>query len=303
MSVECWSADPAAYPVIRNPVAGRPSGRRRADRLTDALEARGHPVHITAGAGDAGPLARRLAESGARGLILVGGDGTVFEALPGITADLPFTQFPTGTVNLLARGTALPTSPAGFMAMLDGGALRPMQLPRCNGRLFHSVASCGYDAVVVAEVNLRLKRWIQEGAYGWRAFTGYWRYRPPAMRVWLDGIEVERPLLGVLVGNVRYFGGPQVIFPNADPSRPDLEVALLEGPARRLLWKYAFGMLVGSLPRMRGAVYRTCRTIRIETDPPLAVELDGDAHGQSPVTIDLDPKPRRLLVPVGAGVV
>src|SRR5690606_4409372 len=99
------------------------------------------------------------------------------------------------------------------------------------------------------------------------------------------------------------FGGPQVIFPDADPSRPDLEVALLEGPERRLLWKYVFGMLVGSLPRMRGAVYRTCRTIRIEADPPLAVELDGDGHGQSPVTIDLDPAPRRLLVPAGAGVV
>jgi diacylglycerol kinase family enzyme len=293
-----WAEDPAAHPVIRNPVAGRPGSRRRAERLVDQLAARGYPVHDTQGPGHAEDLARDLAAAGAAGLILVGGDGTLFEALPGIPAHLPFTQFPTGTVNLLARGAGLPRKAADFLAMLDQGRLRPLALPRCNGRPFHSVASCGYDSVVVSEVNPRLKRWIQEGAYAWRAFSGYWRYQPPAMRVWLDGVEVGGPLLGVLMGNVPYFGGPQVIFPAADLSRPDLEVVLLEGPARRRLWKYVFGMLVGSLPRMGGAVYRTCATVRIETDPPLAVELDGDGYGHSPVTIDFDPEPRRLLVPV-----
>lgn len=297
MTAVCWADDPAAHPVIRNPVAGRSGSRRRAARLVAALADRGHPVHETQGPGHAETLARDLAAAGARGLILVGGDGTLFEALPGIPAALPFTQFPTGTVNLLARGMGLPRKEDGFLRMLGQGSLRTLALPRCNGRPFHSVASCGYDSVVVSEVNPQLKRWIQEGAYAWRAFSGYWRYQPPAMRVWLDGAEVGGPLLGVLVGNEPYFGGPQVIFPKADPSRPDLEVVLLSGPERRRLWTYVFGMLVGSLPRMGGAVYRTCTNVRIETDPPLAVELDGDGFGQSPVTIDFDPEPRRLLVP------
>lgn len=288
---------PATTVVVRNPVSGRAGGRRQARKLLAELVARGYRILETTAPGHAPELVRSAVAEGATALIVVGGDGTLFECLADWPAERPFGMFPTGTVNLFARGLELPRKPAAFLDMLDHGRLREVWLPRCNDRLFSSVASCGYDSLVVKEVNPRLKRWIHEGAYAWRAFSGYWRYRPPELRAWLDGEPWDGPLLGVLVGNVPFFGGPQRIFPQADPSRPDLEVCVLEGPQRILLWKYVWGMLSGQLPRMRGAVYRTCSTLRIEADPPLAVELDGDHFGDTPVSFEIDPTPRGVLVP------
>jgi diacylglycerol kinase family enzyme len=284
--------------VIRNPVSGRQFGsQRRAAQLVRELRGRGFSIDDTTGPGDATGIARAACKAGADYAVIVGGDGTLLDAVQGLAPHVRIAIFPTGTVNLFARGLKIPFEVEPWLRMLESGTTRLTYMGLCNGRPFTSCASVGLDSETVAQVNPRLKRAVQEVAYGLRAFELYFRWVTPQFQVQIDGEVVHEPLQGVLIGKGPYFGGPNVIFPDADLSRPELQVALLVGTHKRILWKYVGGMLTGRLPLMRGPVYRTCRTVSIQTDPPIHVELDGDAAGSTPVTISVDAVARSFVAP------
>ncbi len=261
------------------------------------MDRRGFPFRITSAPGDATRIADQWVAGGGQSVIVVGGDGTLMETLDGLPYDSPFAVFPTGTVNLFARGLSIPGQAEPWLDMLDNSLLHPVYGGLANGRPFHSCGSCGLTSWTVEQVNPTLKKHFQEFAYGVKAFELYFRYRAPNLTVRLDGEVFEPPLQGMVFSLGPCYGGPNHIFPGNSVSHPEMEVALLVGQHRRILWKYVFGMLVGSLPKMSGVVYRKVQRIDIETDPQHPVELDGDHSGFTPAEIKIDKQARSVLAP------
>jgi diacylglycerol kinase family enzyme len=290
--------DPETTLVLRNPVSGRRGARRRADQLDRFLAGRGYAIGRTKGPGAAARIAKRFGEEHPdAALIVVGGDGSLFDAIRDLPVRVPLAFFPTGTVNLLARSLGIPRDPVAWLGMLDREELRDAYFSRCNGRPFASVGSVGLDAETIEQTDERLKLAFQEIAIGAKAFQLYWTHRVPEYRVTLDGARIELPLVGIIFGAQPYYAGPNRILPEADHGQRDLDVLLLTGRRRRVFWKYAAGVFTGRLSRWRGVVHRKVTTLRIETDPPMPVELDGDHFGRTPVEIEVEKHPRRVLAP------
>lgn len=290
--------DPETTLVIRNPVSGYGVSRRRADRLEVLLASRGYRVRHTDGPGAASRIARSFGEDRPEAaLMVVGGDGSLFEAIRTLPERVPLAFFPTGTVNLLARSLEIPRDPGPWLELLDREELREAYFSRCNGRPFVSIGSVGLDAETIRKTDQRLKLAFQKVAIGAKAFQLYWTHRVPEYRVTLDGERIGLPLVGIIFGAQPYYAGPSRILAEASHAQRDLDVLLLTGRRRRVLWKYAAGMLTGRLPRWRGIVYRKATMLRIETEPPMAVELDGDYFGETPVEIEVEKHPRRVLAP------
>lgn len=295
---------PSATAVVLNPISGKPSSRRKARRMADQLTARGYRIVPTTGPNSAGRLAREAVECGCNSVIAIGGDGTLYETMAELPAETGIGFFPTGTVNLFARGLNIPLRPDAWLELLDSRHTVPMHLGRCNNRPFACVASVGFDALVVAKVNRTLKKWIQKGAYAVAALRSFAGYAPPDLSVTLDG-EPYRPraefsrqkLVGVIVARVPYYGGLHAVLPKADPLSPRLEVALLHAQDKWSLLRFARGVVLGTLPRMKGVVYQTVQRIRIESQPASEVELDGDAFSQTPVECRVEPNTRPILSP------
>lgn len=287
---------PGSTLVLRNPASGRPGSRRRADALERELVLRGHTVTHTPGPRTAGQLARRFCEGRPDAALLVlGGDGTVFEALEALPPHVPLGVFPTGSVNLLARAHGVPSDPSRWLDSLEREHLRAHYFARCNGRPFTSVGSAGLDAEAVAHLDPRLKRALHEVAYALQALRLYPTHRIPRFRIAVDGREVATRVVGLLFGTVPYYGGPHRILPEAEPGKRGLEVALLGGSHRRAFWRYAAGLVTGALPRQRGVEYRRATRLAIEADPPIAVQLDGEPFGTTPVDVEVEREPRRVL--------
>jgi len=289
--------DAAGSLVVHNPVSGRAPGRRRASRLVAELVRRGYPAAPTGGPGEAATIAARAARHGLRSVIVVGGDGTLFEAIAELPPEVAIAQFPTGTVNLFARSLAIPTDESRWLSLFEERATQRVFFARCNDRPFASVASVGFDALVVARVSRRLKKWIQEGAYAVRALYDLPRYRFPSLAVRVDGDLVPETLVGVLIGKGPHFGGPHRVLPSADPLEPTLAVTTLAGHRRIDLLRYARGFLFGTLPRLHGVSARVAREVVIEATPAAHVELDGEACGGTPARFDVEPSPRLVLAP------
>ncbi|MGH7146178.1 MAG: diacylglycerol/lipid kinase family protein [Planctomycetota bacterium] len=329
---------PETTAVVLNPVSGAPAARRKARAMAKRLAALGYRVLPTARPNDAGRLALEAVTAGCNSVVAFGGDGTLYETVEHLPPHVALGLFPTGTVNLFARGLDIPREPEAWLALLQSGATIPYSFGLCNGRPFACVASTGFDALVVAQVNRTLKKWIQQGAYAVEALRAFAGYRPPEFRVTLDGTpyrfeaetaEAGRPgsgrspqsarsprsarssgsrsanrssgagrLLGIIVGRIPYYGGAHPVLPHAQPRRSELAVAFLHARDKWSLLRFARGMVLGTLPRMKGVVFRTAQRLTIESDPPCPVELDGDPFAQTPVEFTLESAPRTILAPI-----
>ena len=86
---------------------------------------------------------------GMTAVLLIGGDGTVHEALPALRdVNLPFGLIPCGRGNDFARNIGLSLDPKKNCLLSERLQEFSIDLPLVNGQPFGSIACIGFDALV-----------------------------------------------------------------------------------------------------------------------------------------------------------
>ncbi len=111
-------------------------------------------VDYTTGPDMASGLAQR---STADVVVAAGGDGTIREVIDGL-AGTPRVMaiLPMGTANVLATEIGLTAPVDAADSIVESGIATPINLGRVGTRYFAAMVSVGFDADVVAKVNLGL---------------------------------------------------------------------------------------------------------------------------------------------------
>ena len=288
--------------VVFNPTAG---GRRRArlDQTLKLLRDSGCEVDVqaTAARGDAETIARAFGGPRAQDLLVIaGGDGTINEAVNGLLAGgggaaSLLALVPLGTANVLANEIGLTVAPAAVARAIARGAAVRAYVGVANGRCFTAMAGAGFDAHVVANVSLRLKRLLGKWAYVLESLRQLWRFTFPRYRVTVDGQSYDAA--SVIVAKGHYYGGRYVCAPDARLDQPEFHVCLFERGGRWNAIRYALALMLGRLPRL--ADFRILRGRAVTIDGPAGDPLqgDGDIIAHLPVRIEIAPQPLRLVVP------
>jgi YegS/Rv2252/BmrU family lipid kinase len=294
--------------VVLNPAAGQDEPSRTRRLLGGAFAVRGASFDLveTSGAGDAERAARRAAQLGYRAVVAAGGDGTVAEVVSGLAGTgVPLGIIPLGTANQVAGNLGLPPDIERAVEVVVHGAAVPMDVGQLeDGRYFALIAGAGWDAEVMAAATRELKdRW------------GFWAYlyaalrrsiAPPAalFRITADGECFEVRAATVLVANVGHLfhellPGELQIAPAASYSDGLLDVCIFAPrtlpDVATVLWKVARRRYLGD-DRM---LYLQAREIRIEADPPVFTQVDGDPAGETPLVARAIAGGVRVLVPPG----
>ncbi len=146
--------------LIINPAASAVSARNRVI-ITKGLSLQ-HDVTVreTTRSGHATRLAHRSMKEGAEVVVVLGGDGTVNEAVNGLigttTAVAPL---PGGSTNVFARSIGYPNDAVQatqvLLDALDAGSIRPGSIGMANDRAFVFHVGAGFDAAVVTRVERR----------------------------------------------------------------------------------------------------------------------------------------------------
>jgi YegS/Rv2252/BmrU family lipid kinase len=232
-------------------------------------------------------------------VVAAGGDGTINEVANGLAnapgSVPPLAIIPLGTANVLAQEIGLRGNPRAIARAIAGRARMTVHLGEANGRYFVMMAGVGFDAHVVANVDLTLKRRTGKIAYVVETLVQGLRYGFPRCRVTIDGQTHDA--CSVVVCNGRHYGGPFVAAPKASLAEPAFEVCLLQKGGYRHVLRYAAALVMGRLSSLPDVQILTGRTLRIEGEAGLPVQGDGDIIATLPVDISVAERTLELVVP------
>jgi diacylglycerol kinase (ATP) len=294
--------------IVLNPVAGQEDPERLRRALGGAFAVRKAPFDLveTLGAGDAAVHARRAADLGYRAVVAVGGDGTVAEVISGLTGSATLLGIvPQGTANQVAGNLRLPMDIERAVEVVVAGRAVPMDVGELdNGRHFALIAGAGWDAEVMSIATRQLKdRW---GFWAY-LYAGLRRAISPSsalFRITVDGQQFEVRAATVLIANVGQIFHELLpvdlpIAPESSMSDGLLDICIFAPrnlpDVAAVLWRVARRNYRGD-ERM---LYLQAREIRIESDPPVVIQIDGDPAGETPLAARVVPGGVRVLVPAG----
>ena len=283
--------------LIANPVAGR-HARTLIEQARARLIQRGAQVELflTQGRGDAERFAALAASRGFDRIVVAGGDGTVNEVVNGMGADSPpLAILPLGTTNVLALEIGLPLGIEAVCDLAVDGVVTAIHLGLADQRRFVLMAGVGFDAMVVHQVNLRLKRLLGKGAY--LLSVGRCWLRPGAQALTLVDEQGERHQgYGAIISNARCYGGRFTMTPRASLLADSLEACLILRPGRLALLMAGIALLSG---RPLAAPWgRQLRSRRFAVSGAgIPVQIDGDEAGHLPRVFAMNPFPIRVILP------
>ncbi|MBL9173009.1 MAG: diacylglycerol kinase family lipid kinase [Verrucomicrobiales bacterium] len=296
--------------VIRNPAAGRSRPRESMSRaLIETLRREGHEVKDveTRKTGDAAEWAER---EGARWdfVVSAGGDGTANEVANGLIRgghDACLVVAPLGTGNDYARLLGTPrlgdiTSALATAVPTRVDTLEVIPLGRTAGNSRHGLlfCGCGLATALLESTTPTVKRMFgRRGAYPAGFLRALWSHQPRRIRIRSQSGEWETPAGTVFVAaKARYAGGGTLqLAPGAR-----LDDGLLHG---LFLGSASRGSILGHFLRLSRGVHEghpdlRCFTgtwVEVEADPPMALALDGEVTGMSPVRIQVCRESLRVL--------
>lgn len=303
------------YLVVNPHSANGQTGRRWAEISARVTRALGEvSVGFTRSALDATRLTREALRQGYELVVAVGGDGTINEVTNG---------FFEGDGSVVRDGAALGVLPLGTggdfrrtfgwdlhletnIARLKGEGTQPFDVGRVEyataegareWRYFANIASCGVSGDISQVVNATSKALGGRLSFVWGTVKGLTRYTNRPVRFRLDGGEWQGGNVTCLaVANGRYFGSGMCVAPNASTSDGLFDVTVWSDyTLKDFIFKSPSIYNGDHLKWDRTRALRG-RTVEVESDFPLLLEVDGEVPGQLPARFDLLPGVLRLKV-------
>ncbi len=290
--------------VIQNPVAGGRHPERIRRKIESALEARRvtYRLEQTRGPGHAEELAAAAVESGLSKVLVAGGDGTVMEAVSALASSgTVLGLIPVGTGNQLAANLGVPSRIGRAIEVATAGPEKRIDVGMIDGRPFTCMAGAGFDAAVIGP-DSRLKKRLGYLAYVHAALAAGLSPKPSALEITIDGERISARGVGVEVANLPGLRPPGLpwpvkIVPDGRLDDGLLDVCVIGADSTTSLVSVVASILVGrphKNPRLR---YWRGREIRVEANPPLPVQADGELFGTTPFTATIRRQALAVAVP------
>lgn len=301
------------YAII-NPQAGSGKGKTDWPLIESLLKANGidfdfvftthkyHSVELTVNA----------INQGYKKLIAVGGDGTLNEIVNGVfiqnkypTTEIIIGVIAVGTGNDWSRMYNIHSTYEGKIAAIRDGNLFLQDVGKVEyeesmvkqARYFANAAGVGFDAEVARRTN-RLKEHGHRGKilYMGSLVRALFDYKPSFINIAIDGEKLQGTIFSLTVGIGCYNGGGMMQLPNAVSDDGLLDVTVIRQIRRFEVIRNIYRLYNGTIlthPKISGHIGKT---VTIECEIPIGLEVDGESVGVSPFTFSVVPKSINVIV-------
>jgi diacylglycerol kinase (ATP) len=281
------------------------TGERAFFQALDHLQEMDVPLGVTYPIRDPARLPETVQEvldDGYEFLILGGGDGTVssvvdFLADRGTLLGL----LPLGTANDFARTLDIPEDIEEACKIIANGKVVDVDLGLAGDNFYVNVASVGLSVEATRALSPWLKKSTGPLAYPVAAIRAFLKHEPFSARLTFpagdhEPVEYDR-LLQVAVGNGRFYGGGMIVGLESGIDDMTLDIYAIDLGRHRDLIGAARYLRSGDFIKTDGVHnFRTPR-VRLETDPDLPVNVDGEVVMRTPQDFSVAQNALNVLVP------
>lgn len=295
--------------LIVNPTSGPWDVRRELPAVLSHLEDHGWrpTLHLTERSGEATELARRARDTALDAVFVVGGDGTINEVINGLAeGPTALGVLPGGTGNVWAKELGLPTrSPRHLSPLVDAvkalipGDIRRIDLGKANGRYFLQWTGLGLDAQVTYAMEPRTRRQRRMGALAYivAGVTIASSMAGIRSRINIDGERIYRRSILIVVSNSQLYGGKVRIATDARLDDGLLDVNVFAGTGFGSAIRATLGIITGLHGRDPRHSFHQGRVIQVQTDKPMAIHVDGEPFGTTPLECEVVPHALSVIIP------
>ena len=271
--------------VITNPLAGGGKTLRLLPRIKQWLSASPHEFSFTI---PESPDRMRLeimkaADQGIEALLLIGGDGTVHQALPAIAeTKIPFGFLPCGRGNDFARNVGLPSKLKKGCSLPSNPSFHQVDLPRINNIPFVAVAYVGFDS----EVN----KLANDGRGYFGGTLGYIvcvlktlkTFKPFEVEITIDDHTWRERVMMVTVANAPFYGGGMKIAPDANMNDGVFDICIVQEISKFELLQQFPRVFKGTHIFHPRVLMKTGKKIKLVSDENREIFADGEYVGSLP---------------------
>jgi diacylglycerol kinase (ATP) len=271
--------------VITNPLAGAGKTLRLLPKIRQWLSASPHEFSFTI---PESPDRMRLeimkaAAQGIEALLLIGGDGTVHQALPAIAeTKIPFGFLPCGRGNDFARNIGLPSKLKKSCSLPSNPSFHQVDLPRINHIPFVAVAYVGFDT----EVN----KLANDGRGYFGGTLGYIicvlkalkNFEPFEVEITIEDHTWRERVMMVTVANAPFYGGGMKIAPDANMNDGIFDICIVKEISKLELLQQFPKVFKGTHVSHPRIMMKTGWRIKLVSDQHREVFADGEYAGNLP---------------------
>jgi len=299
--------------VIVNPNAGNRKGKHDWDKISGFLDSTGfiYDVSFTEGRGHAIKLSTEGINAGYRKIIVVGGDGTMNEVVNGVfkqdackTEDVVLGMITVGTGNDWAKMFNIPDDyenaidaiRKGKTMLQDAGKIVYTSDGGQEHRYFVNIAGLGFDASVVKRANIKKDKGKSgKSSYYEALLKNLFDYETTNTRVIVDNEESENDTFSISIGIGKFSGGGMIQTPEAVLDDGLFDITIIKSMTKFEVVRSLKKLFDGSILDHPKIISFKGKNIRIESDPDINLEADGETLGNTPIELNIIPVSVRAI--------
>ena len=266
---------------------------------------------ISEAPGHLAELAVRAAEAGSDVLVVVGGDGSVYETVNGLVEsgrarDVELAVFPRGTGKDFVRSMRIPKDLAGAIDVASSGRVRTIDVGRARfvawdgsetEAYFANFAGAGISGAIARRANVSSKAAGGRISFLWATVAVFSRWQSAAMTAQVDETRRSGRMFEVLAMNGDYAGGGMWMTPEAEPDDGRFDVLLIGDVTK--------ADFVRTFPKIYRGKHLSHPKIEVlhgsavdvDADTRLPIVLDGEQPGTTPARFEIVRDALKVRVP------
>ena len=290
--------------LIFNPVAGQGDWEQDLATIKSILKSEFDlDIQFTTKEDSGGELAQKALENNAEIIIASGGDGTisaVAEALVG--KDIPLGAIARGTANAFANALEIPDTIEAACKVIVDGVTKKVDAGICNGKPMVLLAGIGFEAETVEDADREAKNRLGMLAYVLSGLKQLREFDKFETKIETDDKIITVKANAVTIANaapptsVLAHGPAGVIY---DDGLLDITIIAPETRASAIAISYH---LLQSASNDEAAErddigYLRTSWVKVTTEPPQKVVLDGEIIGKTPIEVKCIPQGLTVFTP------
>lgn len=289
------------YTIIVNPTSGSGASLKNIPKIEALLREKGAEFRIVKAETPerATELAQECTQNGTEGVIAVGGDGTLFRIVNGLTgSDTPLIFAPCGTGNDFVRSLKLPKDPIQALRLQLDSPMRKIDVGRINDMHFLNVSGTGFDVEVLRQADKYKAKFRGLLPYLLGLFDAIRHFKPMTAQISIDDQPAETVGFTILsLGNGRYIGGGMKAVPEAEVDDGLFDLVIVHPVKKVTIFMLVMFYVLGLHVKIGLAKQCRCRKIAFR-QPNATINIDGELYTMDAANYEICKSALTVRVPV-----